>query len=391
MIPFEQALGIVLDSARVIGTERVELADSLDRVLAEDVVSDVDSPPFNKSAMDGYAARRCDLANELSIIETIPAGCAPEKRVGENQCAKIMTGAPVPEGSDCVIMIEHTERTGDNTIRFTLSDTRDNICPRGEDIRKGDTVLNKGELIAPAHIAVMASAGCARPLVSQQVRVGIIATGDEIVEPAEKPSRSQIRNSNGPQLLAQVRRMGAAAHYHGIARDCEESTDRIITEATSKNDVLLISGGVSVGEFDLVPEALRRGGFELLFEKVAIKPGMPTVFGKSDRAFCFGLPGNPVSTFVLFEILIKPFLFRMMGHEFTPPNVIAPLGKTITRKKTDRMSWIPVVLTDSGSALPVEYHGSAHVLSLCSADGLISMPVGTGRLEEGTHVSVRQI
>ncbi len=391
MIPFELARNIVMDAVRPVATERVELGRCLGRTLAEDVASDLDMPPFNKSAMDGYACRREDLGNELRIIETIPAGSVPEKSVGENECARIMTGAMVPEGADCVIMVEHTTNPTDGTVRFTGATTRDNICVRGEDIRKGDVVLRKGLLITPAHIAVMASVGCARPLVWRRAAVGVIATGDEVVEPDETPSPSQIRNSNGAQLVAQVERMGAEARYFGIARDAEGAIDTVLKRAAAESDVILISGGVSMGDYDLVPGMLRENGFDLLFEKVAVKPGMPTVFGVSEEAFVFGLPGNPVSTFVLFETLVRPFLHKMMGHDFKPRNVVMPLAKPIRRKKTDRMSWIPVNLTDAGGVAPVEYHGSAHVHALCFADGLVSVPVGVAEIEEGTNVHVRQI
>ena len=258
-------------------------------------------------------------------------------------------------------------------------------------IKAGDVVLGSRERITPAHVAVLASVGCVRPLVSRRVTVGIIATGDEIVEPGEEPSPSQIRNSNGPQLLAQAARMGAAPRYCGIARDSEAAIDRVIAEAVAGNDVIILSGGVSAGDLDLVPGVLRRNGFELLFEKIATKPGKPTIFGDSGEAFCIGLPGNPVSTLILFEVLVKPFLFKMMGHDFEPRRVSMPLAKSIKRKKTGRMSWVPVAMTAAGGVLPVEYHGSAHIHSLCFADGLISIPVGVPEIKEGTSVHVRQI
>jgi len=380
-----------MDAVVRVGTERVAVNRALGRILAEDVASDIDMPPFNKSAMDGYACRREDLGNELELIETIPAGRLPRKSIKKGQCAKIMTGAIVPHGADCVIMVEYTENPAGNTVRFLGKSTRDNICIKGEDIREGDVVVRKGALITPAHIAVLGSVGCVMPLVSRRVRTGIIATGDELVEPDVQPSPSQIRNSNACQLFAQVDRMGAAPQYFGIAGDSEEATDAKIKEALAASDVILISGGVSAGDFDLVPRALGENGFELLFEKVAIKPGMPTIFGTSAGAFVFGLPGNPVSTFVLFETLVKPFLYKMMGHDFRPRSIVMPLETAIRRKKTDRMSWLPVAFTGTGRVRQVEYHGSAHVGCLCVADGLVSVPVGVAEIEEGTNVHVRQV
>jgi len=178
MIAFDDAFEIMMGPARRLGTERVGIERALNRVLAENVASDIDMPPFNKSAMDGFACRRADLANELTIIETIPAGLVPKKVIVQNQCAKIMTGAVVPEGADCVIMVEYTKSVGENRIRFTGSSTEENICLKGEDIKKGDVVLRAGCRISAQHIAVLASHGWVKPLVSLQPRVGIIATGN---------------------------------------------------------------------------------------------------------------------------------------------------------------------------------------------------------------------
>lgn len=390
MIPFEEAFRIVMDSARPVGTEQVSIDASLGRVLAEDVRSDMDMPPFNKAAMDGYACRRADLGDELTVVETLPAGHPPTKPVGEKQCAKIMTGAMVPEGADCVVMVEFTESPAEATIRFTGKDTRDNICIRGEDIKSGAVVLPRGTLVRPEHVAMLATVGCVRPSVSQRVKVGVISTGNEIIEPSERPRPSQIRNSNGYQLVAQAAWMGAAPSYCGIAADDRGSLDRTIKEALAGNDVVVLSGGVSMGEFDLVPEVLRDNGVELLFQRVATKPGKPTTFGVSEEALVFGLPGNPVSTFVLFEVLVKPLLYRIMGHKFAPPHAMMPLEETITRKKVGRTSWLPVALTESGAVRLAEYHGSAHASALCVADGLITIPVGVSELKKGTVVHVRQ-
>ena len=400
---FEKAYEIVIGSARRLGAERVAISDNgaLNRVLAEAVVSDIDMPPFNKSTMDGFACRRADLANELAITETIPAGSLPTKAIGPGQCARIMTGAVVPEGADCVIMVEYTENSGDNKIRFTGEHTADNICLKAEDIKKGDVVLQPGQIIKAQHIAVLASCGCVKPLVSLQPRVGIIATGDELVEPDKQPAACQIRNSNGFQLTAQAAGTGVIATNYGIAADTEETLDSMNKKAMSENDVVILSGGVSVGDYDFVRASLENNNVRLLFEKIAVRPGRPMVFGISDenrsepakdeRIFCFGLPGNPVSTFIMFELFVKPFLFKMMGHNFRPVIVQMQLDKKITRKKTERDSWLPVFFTENGKAAKLEYHGSAHINALCQADGLLRIPAGTAQIEEGATVAVRQI
>jgi len=391
MIAFDDAFEIMMGSARRLGTERVGIERALNRVLAEDVVSDIDMPPFNKSAMDGFACRRADLANELTIIETIPAGLVPKKMIGQNQCAKIMTGAVVPGGADCVIMVEYTKSVAENKIRFASSSTEDNICLKGEDIKKGDVVLRAGCRIAAQHIAVLASHGWVKPLVSLRPRVGIIATGDELVEPGQKPTACQIRNSNGYQLAAQAASAAAIATNYGIAVDTEEAIEAKLKKAIAENDVVILSGGVSVGDYDLVRGILEKNNIKLLFEKVAVKPGRPMVFGVSDEVFCFGLPGNPVSTFIMFELLVKPFLFKMMGHNFKAVVAYKQLERTITRKKTERDSWLPVVFTNDNKVASIEYHGSAHLNALCEADGLLCIPAGAAEVREGATVAVRQI
>jgi len=381
----------VISSARQLGSERVELGRAFNRALAEDVVCDTDMPPFNKSVMDGFACRRADLRNELTVVETIPAGVMPEKTIGRNQCAKIMTGAVVPEGADCVIMIEHTEAVARNRIRFIGKDTDTNIAARGEDVKKGDVILRAGVLLKAQHIAVLASCGCARPLVTIAPRVGIIATGDELVEPDQKPTPYQIRNSNSLQLAAQVAGASAIPTNYGIVADTKEKISAVLKKAMAENDVVIISAGVSVGDYDLVRDILKENGVKILFESVAVKPGRPTVFGVSDKAFCFGLPGNPVSGFVMFELLVKPFLYKMMGHDFKPTSSRGQLEKTITRKAIERDSWLPVVLRENGKISALEYHGSAHINALCEADGFFCVPAGVTEIKEGTTVAVRQI
>lgn len=389
MIELKEALQIALDSARVLGSERVDLADALGRVLAEDVASDMDMPPFDKATMDGFACRRRDLGNELAVIETIAAGAMPVKAIGSNQCARIMTGAAVPQGADCVVMIEQTQAAGGDRIRFTGVQTPDHISRRGREVRVGQVVVQKGTRIQPRHVAVLASVGCVRPLVAVTPRVAVVAGGDELVDPAVKPGPFQIRNSNSAQLVAQLQAMGIAARDYGAMKDAADDIDRVLRAALAQSDVVLISGGVSVGAFDLVPGILRQNSVRLLFEKIAVQPGKPTVFGMAGSGWCFGLPGNPVSTFVIFELLVKPFLYRLMGHYDSPKCVPMCLSEPISRKNTDRQSWIPVKITGEGTVNPVEYHGSAHLPALCEADGLISLEIGAASLAQGTPVQVR--
>ncbi|MDZ7860813.1 MAG: gephyrin-like molybdotransferase Glp [Candidatus Krumholzibacteriota bacterium] len=390
MISFEKAFQLMMNSAKLLGKETVSLNEASGRVLFEDIRSDVDMPPFNKSAMDGYACRSADIYSPLEVIETIPAGKAPEKDIGEGECSEIMTGAVVPEGADRVVMVEHTEVAGGRVV-VKIKGGGKNICYRAEDVAKGDIVLKKGTVIGASEIAVLAAVGCVEVPVSKTPVLGIIATGSELVEPSSEPGRAKIRNSNSYQLAAQSRNAGFEPRYFGITEDTPEAIGDTIDRYRGSVDLFLLSGGVSMGEFDFVPGVLKDRGFKLLFEKVAVKPGKPTVFGKSKDDFVFGLPGNPVSTFVIFELFVKPFCFALEGAKWEPRRVSARLKDKIERRKTGRISHIPVKLTGSGKVEIVEYHGSAHIHAYTAADGFIAVPAGTGKIEAGETIEVTLI
>ncbi len=391
MIAFEDALKIVLNSAQPLPFEEVELLKSVDRVLATDIYSDMNMPPFDKSAVDGFACKQDDFNNKinLEIIEIIPAGKSPEKVISQGQCSKIMTGAMLPQGADCVVMVEDTEVI-DNTIRFVREKTGINICYLSEDLHINDLVLTKGTLIQPQHIAVLASVGAWKPKVYSKPKVGVISTGDELVEPNIKPALSQIRNSNAWQLMAQVEKAGASAYYEGIAADTKEATFEKISNALQNNDIVLLTGGVSMGEFDYVPEIMQKIGIDILFKSIAVQPGRPTVFGIKDNIYIFGLPGNPVSSFVQFEMLVKPLIQKMMGNLTKNSEIILPMGSDLHRKKTQRKSFLPVSI-QNGEVFPVEYHGSAHIHSYVFANGIIAMEKGILALKKGEKVHVRQL
>ncbi len=391
MHSYQEALNIILADVRQTGTERLDFQDSLFRVLAEDVASDVDMPPFDKAAMDGYACRRKDLGGELEVLEVLAAGDIPTLPVGAGQCSKIMTGAMVPRGADTVIMVEHTIQGADGRIRFTGGKTAANIAKKAEDVKAGDVVLQKGVRILPQHIAIFSAVGYTRPLVARQPRVAILSTGDELVEPETSPGPGKIRNSNGFQLVAQVKATHCIANYAGIVPDSEEATDHAIGKALAENDVVILTGGVSAGDFDFVPRIMRENKVDILFQKVAVKPGRPTVFGRTDRSYIFGLPGNPVSSFINFETFVKPLLYRMMGVDFQPLELKMPMGIHFKRKKADRLEFIPVDMDARGAVIPLRYHGSAHIHAICLAKGLLSIPKGIFEIEKGTLADVRPL
>lgn len=390
MILFKEALKIVTNAARQLPVSSVPLQQAHGRVLAQDVFSDMDMPPFDKSAMDGYACRRADLDKILEVIEIIPAGVVPTRMIAPGTCSKLMTGGMMPQGADMVVMVEDTEPAGESKIRFTGTKSSDNFCLTGEDIRKNDIVLHSGTLLRPQHIAILASVGCVEPLVYDQPVTGVLSTGDELVEPYQKPAPSQIRNSNAAQLLAQIDNIGAKTVYFGIVADTLEATREAIVGAINKCNILLLSGGVSMGDFDYVPQVLQETGFEVLFKSIAVQPGRPTVFARKGNTYLFGLPGNPVSSFVQFELLVKPLIFAMMGSKYAPVPVQMPMGTTYTRRNTKRKSFIPVIVKQ-GKVFPVEYNGSAHIHAYVEAQGIVPVEIGKTTIAEGELTDVRLI
>ena len=380
-----------MDSVELMKTEKINFTNSLGLILANDIFSDIDMPPFDKSAMDGYACKMTDINQELEVIEVIPAGKSPKKEIKQGECAQIMTGAMIPNGADCVLMVEHTEKTADNRIKYLKEKTKDNICYKAEDVQTGQKVIEKGTLIKPQHIAILASVGATEIEVYQKPKVGVISTGDEIVEPHVKPGPSKIRNSNGYQLFSQIERCNAIANYVGIASDNEEDTYHVIMKAMEENDVILLSGGVSMGEFDFVPYIMQKAGIDIKFQKIAVQPGKPTTFGTKESKRIFGLPGNPVSSYIQFELLVRPLLAEMMGHTFNPLQISMEMGIDHSRKRSERMSWYPITIADNGTVIPASYHGSAHIHGLESADGISFFPIGKAEIKKGEKVHVRLI
>lgn len=391
MITFDEAFDIVMKSAFETETETISFIVSDGRILAEDIISDIDMPPFNRTAVDGYACRRSDIYHDLEVIEVIAAGKEPLKSVGKNQCSKIMTGAIIPDNCDIVFMVEESENRPLNKIRFTGIGPKLNISYKGEDVRTGDVVLKQGKFIKPQDIAVLAAVGHTNVLVKKMPEVGIISTGDELVEPVSLPGISQIRNSNAYQLLTQVTRAGGKGRYYGIAPDVEKITFEIIQKAITENDIVLITGGVSMGDFDFVPLVLKQAGVRILFDQVNVQPGKPTIFGIHSKSVVFGLPGNPVSSFIQFETLVRPFINKMMGYDWKPIELKLPMAVSYERKSTVRMGWIPVNINKNMEVMPVDFHGSGHISALPDSDGIIALKSGIKSLEKGEIVNVRQV
>ncbi|NOU17294.1 MAG: molybdopterin molybdotransferase MoeA [Bacteroidales bacterium] len=393
MITLNQAIDIILSETKLSAkTEKIPLWNSLGRVLAEDIISDMNMPPFDKTAVDGYACRMIDARKELEVIEIISAGSVPKKAIGVGQCSKIMTGAMIPKGADCVLMVEDTVEVAKDRIRFNGDKPKSNICILGEDIKTGDLAIPRGTTISNQHIAIMAALGCSQPVVTQKPSVAVLITGDELVEPEIMPQGGQIRNSNGHQLVTQVISANAEPNYFGIIKDTEDDTYRALSEALSKNDIVILTGGVSMGDYDYVPMVMQKLGIQILFDSIAIQPGKPTKFGVKNGKLIFGLPGNPVSSYMQFEILVKPAIQKIMGAK-TSTEFIArlPMSTNFSRKKVERQGLIPVAITNDKKVIPVEFHGSAHIFALAKADGYIMIPLGVAEIKEGELVDVRPL
>jgi len=391
--PFEDALQIVLDHAPVLDAQETPLAEALGLVLAEDVASDMDMPPFDKSAMDGYAVVAADTANApviLQVLETIAAGQVAKEEVRPGAASRIMTGAMVPRGANSVVIVENTRPQGDGVEILETIAPRKNICWRGEDVRTGQRLLARGTRLRPQEIGVCASAGAVRVRVHRRPVVALLTTGAEIVPPRRKPGPGQIRDSNTSSISAQIAAHRGIYRPLGIAPDEPDQLRAKIRQGLDA-DVLLLSGGVSMGTYDFVKDCLRKEGVSLLFERVRIKPGKPTVFGIRGDTLVFGLPGNPVSTLVTFETFVSSALRRMMGRSDPRPKFIQAVYEGEDLRRAERRSFRPGVLrfgADGCRVAAVEYHGSADLAATTRANAFLVVPEGEGPVSDGEQVAV---
>ncbi len=398
----DEALELVLSVARsafeaaggLTALESLPLSEALGRWMPEAQYSTIDQPPFDKSAMDGFAVATGAPGQELPgpwrVIGTIAAGAPAPRRPGPGEAVRVMTGAPVPEGTTFVQRVEFTQMAGEELVRFTEAERGDNLIRRGENLCKGALLIHPGRL-TPAGIGLLASSGFATVRVAKQAIVGIISTGDELAAQGEALGPAAIYDSNGPQLLAQAAAAGALPRFYGIIRDDEEALAAAFDKALTECDVLLVSGGVSMGDFDHVPRVLASLGVTRVFHRIAMRPGKPTWFGRRGNRAVFGLPGNPLSTFVNFEVLITPYLAARMGVPWSAPILSLPLGIELSRRGADRVEYLPVAIeTREGRsvALPLRYHGSSMLSVLASAEGLARLEIGVERVPEGGYVSV---
>jgi molybdopterin molybdotransferase len=402
MLPVADAQKIVLEQARPLPAVSASLdVAALGHVLAEDVTSDLDMPPFTKAMMDGYAVRAADLSagtGQLTVVDEITAGRAPSRAIGAGQAARIMTGAPLPEGADAVVMVERSRLLDDRQVRIEDAELRPgaNVLARGREMRGGEVVLRSGTRLRPQEFGLLATVGRTAARVVPAPRVSILATGDELVESSARPAISQIRNGNGPMLLAQAARAGAIPRSLGIAADRLDVLHARIADGL-RDDVLILAGGVSAGKLDLVPQALSELRVRALFHKVRMKPGKPVLFGILPRAdsdgpprLVFGLPGNPVSALVCFELFVRPALRALMALPPGPRVVQASVIEDF-ENRTDRPTYRPARLSATGTGWqvqPVPWFGSPDLRGVTDSNAFVVLPEGEHRHRAGEILPV---
>jgi molybdenum cofactor synthesis domain-containing protein len=400
MIPVADAIRIVLTRTRNLPVESVTLTDALGRILAEDIIADTDLPPFDRAQMDGYAVRAADVANtpaRLRIVGESAAGAGWHHEMKAGEAVRIMTGAPVPVGADAVQQVELTREVDQNAIVEILTpvEVGRSIVNRAAEIKAGETVLHTGEDINAAMIATLASFGYSEVKVGRRPRVAVMATGSELVDVDKKPAPDQIRDSNNYMIAAYAKLAGAIVERLPLTGDDTEELKRQIRAAAERSDVLITSGGVSMGVYDFTKAALKELGAEIFFERVALRPGKPTVFARLGNTLVFGLPGNPVSVAVTFNLFTRTALRVMQGAQ--QPQLAeetAVLARDL-KGSMDRESYLPAVLrTDETGTLlaePLKWGGSSDFVAFARATALINVPAGKKTVEKGQHVKVTRL
>jgi molybdopterin molybdotransferase len=389
-IPVDEALAIVLAHTPSLPAEEVLLTEALGRVLAEDAVADHDMPPFDRSAMDGYAVRAGDVAQAPVVLEVagqVRAGQYPTETLRPGQAVQVMTGAPVPQGATAVQPVEKTRALegGRRVEILTAVETGAHISRQGVEVRAGDVVLPRGETIDPPAVAVLAAVGRGRVRVGRRPAVAVLVTGDELVDVWDQPGRGRIRNSNGYAVQAQAAWAGASVRSLGVVPDQADRIAQGVREGFAA-DVLVISGGVSEGVFDLVEQVLARFDVGLFFTRVAIKPGAPLVFGRRGDKLVFGLPGNPVSAQVTFDVFVRPALLRMQGARVVGRPVVEVELLDAASNRSGRRYYLPARARFEGGRLvarPVATQGSADVVAHARANALVILDAERRRAEAG--------
>ena len=393
LTPIPDAIDKIFSNLPQLGDEEINIEDAIGRVLSLDIVSEIEMPPFDKTAVDGYAVKVKDTPGRLPIAQIVQAGTHPQRPLGDGEAALVMTGAPIPEGTEAVVMREHTKEEKEYVEILNEVKPGANIAYRGEDIKKGDVIIEKGTLVKVSTVSLLATLGIRRVKVKRLPDVAIMVTGDELIEPGKGVIQGgYIYNANGYALQAACKEIGIKAKYMGIVKDELDSIYSALDAIDS--EIILISGGVSMGDYDYVKAAVEKWGGEVIFHKVAIKPGKPFLFAKKGNQLVFGMPGNPVSVMVGFWKFIRPAIYRMQGAREVFPLRIPAYFKGTYKKKSDRPHYISIKLYTEGDRLIAEYiksNGSADVPAFNKGDGMIEVPQDVTLLGDGKKVEVMLI
>jgi molybdopterin molybdotransferase len=391
LMPHRVALEAVLRTVKQIGTENVKLADSAGRVLRTPIKADRPLPPFNRSAVDGYALRIADFHNGKALLDCIgilEAGNIFKKRIKAGEALKIMTGAPVPEGADAVIKVEHSERTGNNVeLEERNLNKWLNVHRIGSDAKKGETILDKGVVLNPLHLSVASSVGATNLSVSRLIKTSVISTGTELVPTGKKPKPFQIRDGNSAFLIARILSTGLAeARFEGVIPDDLQKIKNAIRNSLAISDMVIISGGVSVGDSDFTGEAFEQLGVKKIFHRCAMRPGKPVWFGVKGNKTVFGLPGNPVSIAVAFHEFVLPAIKQIAMSYPMPKALFLPL-ETEIQKRHSLKEFRVALITKTGAVEAVKsYGGSGDFVSSSKSDGIIVIPENSNKIKAGTTV-----
>ena len=388
MIPLEDALACVdrVLGDRRVARETVPVRQAAGRFLAVDQHSKLDLPPFDKAAMDGYAIATDDVRGEYRVAGIVAAGQPGMSALGPDEALKVMTGAPVPHGATRVIMVEQAvERDG--RVRFENASAAKNICRQAEDVAVGQTILRAGSRLEPLHIANLIGCGISEVQVARPVRVAIIATGDEIVSSAAELGPGKIMNTNGPLLAGLARTFGLSVISETSVPDDESKLAAAMQRGLAEADVVVLTGGVSAGDYDFVPDVIADCNLEIHFSRVAVKPGKPTVFASGKNEVLFGLPGNPVAVYLTFHLFVLRATARLSGGDYEPREVKLRLAADFARRATVRTEYAPGRITPEGCVETLKYHGSAHLAALMEADGFLVVPRGVETLKAGAEVT----
>lgn len=389
MISINQGQELIAANTPVVGVERIDLEMAVGRVLAEDIIADTDLPPFDRAQMDGYAVVASDTTGapvKLKLVGESVAGKGWRRKLGSGEAVRIMTGAPVPAGADAVQKVELTRGKGSTWADHAEVEILESVKPRtsivsrGSEVASGTRVLSAGERITVNNIATLAAFGCKRVKVAKRPRVAVMSTGSEIVDIARKPGRDQIRNSNSMMLKSLAERFGAAAVVFPSPGDSIDLLIAQIRAAAKGQDVLLITGGVSVGKYDLTKAALAKLGAQIFFEKISLKPGKPMVFARLGKTRIFALPGNPVSAAVTFYVFVRGAILRMQAAKSPGLATASAVTPTSVKAAKDRDTFLPASRSVSRDArltvTPLKWQGSSDLIGFAAADSLISLKAG---------------